>query len=144
MTAETTGARTVVLTLKTPLGGFLQAATQPLAPAHILSGVPVDQLSQVSFGRQPIGAGPFAVASLSDETATLIPAGMVLPPPEPVASQAPSAVRFARDPAAGRPPEPADPVPVLDGVPVLRRRGAAGGGLPRQGGGCRIGAVAIA
>ncbi len=107
VTAETTGARTVVLTLKTPLGGFLQAATQPLAPAHILSGVPVDQLSQVSFGRQPIGAGPFAVASLSDDTATLIPAGMVLPPPEPVASQAPRpSDSLATQPPAARPNRP--------------------------------------
>ena len=29
----------------TPLGGFLQAATQPIAPAHLLAGIPVDQLA---------------------------------------------------------------------------------------------------
>ena len=44
VTVATQGTLTVVFTLKTPLGGFLQAATQPIAPAHILAGVPVDQL----------------------------------------------------------------------------------------------------
>ena len=68
-----------MFTLKTPLGGFLQAATQPIAPAHILAGIPVDQLADRPFGRQPIGSGPFAVASLSNDTAELIPAGTILP-----------------------------------------------------------------
>ena len=64
VTVATQGTLTVVFTLKTPLGGFLQAATQPIAPAHILAGIPVDQLADRPFGRQPIGSGPFAVASL--------------------------------------------------------------------------------
>ena len=74
VSVATEGLHTVVFTLKTPLGGFLQAATQPIAPAHILAGVPVDQLADRPFGRQPIGSGPFAVASLSDDAADLIPA----------------------------------------------------------------------
>ena len=41
VTVATQGTLTVVFTLKTPLGGFLQAATQPIAPAHILAGIPV-------------------------------------------------------------------------------------------------------
>ena len=36
---------TIVFTLATPLGGFLQAATQPIAPAHLLADVPVDELA---------------------------------------------------------------------------------------------------
>src|SRR4051812_34940419 len=38
VTATVTDAQTVVLHLTTPLGGFLQAATQPIAPAHLLDG----------------------------------------------------------------------------------------------------------
>ena len=44
VTVQTVGSRTVVFTLAPPLGGFLQAATQPIAPAHILSGIPAAQL----------------------------------------------------------------------------------------------------
>ena len=40
VTVATDGLRTVVFTLATPLGGFLQAATQPIAPAHLLAGDP--------------------------------------------------------------------------------------------------------
>lgn len=83
VTVTTSGTRTVIFTLKTPLGGFLQAATQPIAPAHILAGVPVDELASGTFGRQPIGSGPFAVASLSDDAAELIPAATLLLGDEP-------------------------------------------------------------
>ena len=44
------GDRTVTFTLTTPLGGFLQAATQPIAPAHLLADVPVDALADHPFG----------------------------------------------------------------------------------------------
>ena len=37
--------RQVRFTLETPLGGFLQALTQPIAPAHLLADVPVEQLA---------------------------------------------------------------------------------------------------
>ena len=40
VTVAADGPYTVVFTLKTPLGGFLQAATQPIAPAHLLADVP--------------------------------------------------------------------------------------------------------
>jgi peptide/nickel transport system substrate-binding protein len=110
VTVATAGTRTVIFTLKTPLGGFLQAATQPIAPAHILAGVPIDQLSSVSFGRQPIGSGPFAVASLSDDAAVLIPAatlfladGGTTPGSDPLATPAP-------------PARPNGPVPYLTGM----------------------------
>ncbi|MDQ6697287.1 MAG: ABC transporter substrate-binding protein, partial [Actinomycetota bacterium] len=69
VTVNTDGPRTVVFTLATPLGGFLQAATQPIVPAHILAGVPVTGLGDDPFGRQPIGSGPFAGASLDADSA---------------------------------------------------------------------------
>jgi len=64
---------TVTFTLTMPLGGFLQAATQPIAPAHILADVPVDQLADHPFGTKPVGSGPFALADLTATTATLVP-----------------------------------------------------------------------
>ncbi len=68
------GPRRVVFTLQTPLGGFLQALTQPLAPAHLLGDIPVDLLGEDPFGRQPIGSGPFALVDLTDQSASLVPA----------------------------------------------------------------------
>ena len=70
----------VTFTLDTPLGGFLQAATQPIAPAHLLGEVPVDLLPDHPFGQQPIGSGPFALQALDDTHAELVPADDVIPP----------------------------------------------------------------
>ena len=111
VTIATSGTRTVVFTLKTPLGGFLQAATQPIVPAHILAGVAVDQLAAGTFGRQPIGSGPFAVASLSDDVAELIPAATLLPPGAGNGGGSPRAT----DSLATLPPalRPTGPVPYL-------------------------------
>jgi peptide/nickel transport system substrate-binding protein len=109
----TEGPTTVVFTLATPLGGFLQAATQPIAPAHLLANVPVDELSSHPFGRQPIGSGPFAVASLSDVSASLIPAVNLVAPPavaEPTAGPTDS---LATVPPVDRPNRP---VPYLSGI----------------------------
>ena len=117
VTVTTDGILTVVFTLKTPLGGFLQAATQPIAPAHILAGIPVDQLADRSFSRQPIGAGPFAVASLSDEAADLIPAATVLGPQAPADGPSPIATDSLAVSAAGT--RPARPVPYLTGMRFL-------------------------
>ena len=73
------GPRRVVFSLQTPLGGFLQALTQPLAPAHLLSEIPIDQLGDDEFGRQPIGSGPFALVELTDTSASLVPADDIVP-----------------------------------------------------------------
>jgi peptide/nickel transport system substrate-binding protein len=110
VTVETEGTRTVVFTLKTPLGGFLQAATQPIAPAHILAAVPVDQLGTGTFGRQPIGSGPFAVASLSDVGAELIPAATLMVSAAP-SGGAPHATDSLATPVPGV--RPYGPVPYL-------------------------------
>ena len=108
------GTRTVTFTLATPLGGFLQAATQPIAPAHLLAGVPVDELPDHPFGRQPIGSGPFAVARLTDETAELIPAATLFQAASPSDEPAPRAT----DSLATPPPvdRSSRPIPYLPGI----------------------------
>ncbi len=91
-TVEADGARAVTFTLANPLGGFLQAATQPIAPAHLLADVPVSDLADHPFGQRPIGTGAFALVGLDGDTAELVPAGSVIPAetiepvPEPTAS----------------------------------------------------------
>jgi peptide/nickel transport system substrate-binding protein len=114
VTVQTVGMRTVVFTLATPLGGFLQAATQAIAPAHVLAGVPVDQLVDDPSGRQPIGSGPFAVASLDDHVADLVPADMDLPAPDPSAGPSPRATDSLA--TLGPPGRPSRPVPYLSGM----------------------------
>jgi peptide/nickel transport system substrate-binding protein len=110
----TLGQRTVVMTLTTPLSGFLQAATQPIAPAHLLSGIAVDRLADDPFGRQPIGSGPFAVASLTQDKADLIPSTMVMPEATPSAGASPVATDSLATPTpVGRPTRP---TPYLKGI----------------------------
>jgi peptide/nickel transport system substrate-binding protein len=111
---STDGPRTVVFTLATPLGGFLQAATQPIAPAHLLADVPVGLLAEHPFGRQPIGSGPFALVGLDDTKAELVPAVTVTPGVEPSSGAGPNAT----DSLASSPPikRPTRPVPYLSGM----------------------------
>ncbi len=113
VTVRTDGARTIVFTLTTPLGGFLQAATQPIAPAHLLADVPVAGLATVAFGHQPVGSGPFAVASLDADRAELIPAATILDMPDASASPRPSNDSLAQPAATDR---PGNPVPYLAGI----------------------------
>jgi peptide/nickel transport system substrate-binding protein len=87
VTVQAIGERTVRFTLDTPIGGFLQAATQPLAPAHLLADVPVTSLPDHPFGERPIGSGRFALVSRERDL-------VVLRPPE-----APSAESPLVDPA---------------------------------------------
>ena len=114
VTVSALGPRTVVMTLTTPLSGFLQAVTQPIAPAHLLSGVTPSQLANDPLGRQPIGSGPFAVASLTDDAAELIPATTLFPAASPAASATPRATdSLATPPAFDRPTRP---VPYLASI----------------------------
>ncbi len=113
VTVHTVDARTVVFTLATPLGGFLQAATQPIAPAHLLADVPVPELATAPFGRQPVGSGPFAVASLDQDSAELIPAATIPDTPDASASPAPSNDSLAQPAATDR---PGSPIPYLPGI----------------------------
>jgi peptide/nickel transport system substrate-binding protein len=74
VTVSAVNPHQVRFTLDTPLGGFLQALTQPIAPVHLLGDLPVDSLDQDPFGGLPIGSGAFAITQLSDTSASLIPA----------------------------------------------------------------------
>ena len=74
VTASAPDERTVVLALTTPLGGFLQAATQAIAPRHLLEGVAPADLPIDEYGRHPVGSGSFRVAELDEEHALLLPA----------------------------------------------------------------------
>ncbi len=64
VTATASDPLTVTLHLETPLGGFLQAATQPIAPAHLLGHVQPADLPNDPFGRAPVGSGPFRLTFL--------------------------------------------------------------------------------
>ena len=83
VTAVVIDPLTVVLRLTTPLGGFLQAATQPIAPVHLLAGVPPDLISDDPFGAFPIGSGPFRLQVLDPTRALLVAATPVEPPGNP-------------------------------------------------------------
>ena len=84
VTAEALDSSTVLLTLSTPLGGFLQAATQPIAPAHLLGQVPPEMLPEDPFGQVngtvPVGSGPFRMVFLDESRALLAAATPVSPP----------------------------------------------------------------
>ena len=88
VTVEAVDSSTVRLTLGTPIGGVLAAATQPLLPAHLLADVPFSDLATSEFARLPVGSGPFAITDLDDQRATLVPASGVMAP-------------VVEDPAAG-------------------------------------------
>jgi peptide/nickel transport system substrate-binding protein len=74
VTVQAIGERTVRFTLDTPIGGFLQAATQPIAPAHLLADVPVSSLPDHLFGERPVGSGPFALVTREPDLVVLRPA----------------------------------------------------------------------
>ena len=77
VTATVVDPLTVQLELSTPLGGFLQAATQPIAPAHILDQNTPDELPTDPFGQAPIGSGPFKLMVLDPARAVLQALGPV-------------------------------------------------------------------
>ena len=83
VTAVVIDPLTVELRLTTALGGFLQAATQPIAPAHVLAGVPPDLISDDPFGIFPIGSGPFRLQVLDTARAVLVAVTPVEPPGSP-------------------------------------------------------------
>ncbi len=80
VTATAVDPRTVRFDLTTALGGFLQLATQPIAPAHLLEGVPIEELASDEFGRAPVGSASFVILELDDGHAILEPAAKVLAP----------------------------------------------------------------
>ena len=115
VTVRAIGAQTVVFTLATPLGGFLQAATQPIAPAHLLADVPVDRLADDPFGQRPVGSGPFALVALDRSRAELRPAAVVAGLAEaPATDPSPVAPDSLATPAPTI--RPSVPVPYLAGI----------------------------
>jgi peptide/nickel transport system substrate-binding protein len=115
VTATAIDGLTVSLTLATPLGGFLQAATQPIAPAHLLSFVPAAQLATDPFGRQPVGSGSFKLVTLDGSRAVLdawSPAELGSPPPVPGESVAATDSLGTQGPSE----PPAEPAPYLAGI----------------------------
>ncbi|MFL5674038.1 MAG: ABC transporter substrate-binding protein [Chloroflexota bacterium] len=114
VTVQTEGPRMITFTLATPLGGFLQLATQPIAPEHLLASVPISELPEAPFGRQPIGSGPFAVASLDDGHAELIPAATMLQAEAPTAAPTAGSTDSLATPVATA--RPTRPVPYLSGM----------------------------
>lgn len=84
VTATVIDPLTVELRLSTPLGGFLQAATQPIAPAHLLGHVPPEVIADDPFGSAPVGSGPFKLLFLLTPRALLAAATPIEPlPPDP-------------------------------------------------------------
>jgi len=73
VTATAIDERTVRFDLATPLGGFLQAATQPLLPVHLLENVPPASLAEDPFNAKPVGSGPYRLVRWDATGATLEP-----------------------------------------------------------------------
>jgi peptide/nickel transport system substrate-binding protein len=95
-------ATTVRLDLGDPIGGFLQAATLPLMPAHLLAGVPVGSLADDAFATRPLGNGAFALVDVTAESAVLEPVlAPVVAPTAPLENPAAGAVS-ARTPRLSR------------------------------------------
>jgi ABC-type transport system substrate-binding protein len=73
VTATVIDERTVRFDLATPLGGFLQAATQPLLPVHLLANVPPASLAEDPFSAKPVGSGPYRLVRWDQTGAALEP-----------------------------------------------------------------------
>jgi peptide/nickel transport system substrate-binding protein len=114
VTATVLDRSTVRLQLTTPLGGFLQAATQPIAPAHLLAGIPPEQLADDPFGERPVGSGPFRLVFLLTGRALLAAATPIEPLPEDPGGPNFSTPRPTDSLASSRPtPKPDVAVPYL-------------------------------
>jgi peptide/nickel transport system substrate-binding protein len=107
------GPRQARFTLDTPLGGFLQALTQPIAPAHLLADVPIESMGDDPFGGLPIGSGAFAITELSDSSASLVPAEIAEEAGEPAASASASPDSLSTPTPTTR---PLRPMPYLAGI----------------------------
>jgi peptide/nickel transport system substrate-binding protein len=109
VTVEVVDTRTVRFTLATPIGGFLQAARQPILPAHLLAEVPIERLGDDPFSRQPIGSGPYQLVHLDDERAVLEPYLPIPLGPEPSPAS-------PGDPRETPVPVPVGPMGYLPGI----------------------------
>jgi ABC-type transport system substrate-binding protein len=116
VTATAIDPLTVNLQLATPLGGFLVAATQPIAPAHLLSGIAPADLPNDPFGQHPVGSGPFELAHLDATSAVLDAASAAGAPAG--ADGGPNATAPGPTDSLRTPPPttPVGPVPYLSGI----------------------------
>ena len=121
VTVQPVGMRTVVFTLATPLGGFLQAATQPIAPAHVLAGIPVDQLVDDPLGPRADRLGTVRGDRPRQRHGRARPRGHGPPDREPHRRCVARRTRFIGHTRQAGPPDPAPAVPGRHRVPLLRR-----------------------
>jgi peptide/nickel transport system substrate-binding protein len=103
ITATAVDPATVQFELATPIGGFLELATQPIVPAHLLAETPVGSMADDPFGETPVGSGPYAIVELDRDHAALEPSAVVAAPAQ--ASTSPSTGPTA-DPLATIRPTP--------------------------------------
>jgi peptide/nickel transport system substrate-binding protein len=113
VTVSAVNQRQVRFTLDTPLGGFLQALTQPIAPVHLLGDLPVQSMDEDPFGGLPIGSGAFAITQLSDSSASLVPAQIAEENGPPSASPSASPDSLSTATPTSRPERP---MPYLAGI----------------------------
>ena len=113
VTASAVNEHQVRFTLDTPLGGFLQALTQPIAPVHLLGDLPVAAMDEDPFGGLPVGSGAFAITQLSDSSASLIPAEIAEETGTPSASPSSSPDSLSTATPTSRPDRP---MPYLAGI----------------------------
>jgi peptide/nickel transport system substrate-binding protein len=93
VSVEVVDDRTVRFVLAEPLGGFPWLLTQPLAPAHLLETIPLDQLAGDPFEQAPVGNGPYRMVTW-DATRAILEA--VRPDPLDPAASAAATVRPSR------------------------------------------------
>jgi peptide/nickel transport system substrate-binding protein len=116
VTATASDPLTVTLTLATPLGGFLQAATQPIAPEHLLAGVAAADLATDPFGQHPVGSGSFRLLSLDTEHAVLVPSVADAPTTDGGGPNASAPAPTDSLATAAPPPPGGIPLPYLNGI----------------------------
>ena len=118
VTATALDKHTVRFDLGTPIGGFLQATTIGLLPAHLLRGTRVASLADSAFSQRPIGSGPFALVSWTTAQATLTRTA-ASEQAAALATTTPAASPVSPSPAS---PSPASPSPASS-VPTDGRAG---------------------
>jgi peptide/nickel transport system substrate-binding protein len=72
VSATKVGPLDVRFNLGAPVADFPLAAASPILPSHVLAGLSTAQLAAASFGRDPVGAGPFRLLSLTPDGALLL------------------------------------------------------------------------
>ena len=114
ITASAVDGATVRFELETPIGGFLDLATQPIVPAHLLAETPPGAMADDRFGETPVGSGPYMIVELDADHAALEPSTVLAAPAPDPASPTPGP---SRDPLATERPSGPSSSP----APAIRR-----------------------